>query len=56
MPPREEQRFLDGVLGSVLVSKDELGRAVHPAEPASREDREGRVVAGPRALHEVRLC
>ena len=55
VPPGEEQRLLDGVFGSVLVSKDELGCAVHPAEPGSREDREGGVVAGPRALHQVRL-
>ena len=56
VPPCDEQRLLDGVLGTELVSKDELGRAVHPAERAPGEDREGSVVAGPRALHEVRLC
>ncbi len=55
MPPGLHERFLDGVLGEVVVAKHEVGNTVRATGGSPHQDGERLVVARLRSLNELPL-
>jgi hypothetical protein len=55
VPPGEDQRVLDRILGAVTVAEDQVGDAMQPGIRGSHQDRERLVVAGLGSLDERSL-
>ena len=53
--PGGHERILDGVIGELVVSKDEPRGPMQPCDRRCRECREGLVIAGLRADDQVSL-
>lgn len=53
--PGQHERFLDRVLGTILIPKDEIGGAKQPGNRRSHQDGECVVVAGTRSFNELDL-
>ena len=55
VPPREEKRILEGILGTMRIAEDELGDAFEPRRRYLHQLCEGIEVTGPGPLDEVSL-
>ena len=55
VPPREDECFLDRILGTILVAQDEAGDAAQSGERASHQDGEGLVITRSCSFDELSL-